>query len=182
MKILLYGLVAFLSFAIFLAIPLALTGNLTPEALQRAVSRQPDLTLPAEPAPEPTGPLTQYLKKKEEELKRREQELRQRQAQLEQRESEFDQLRSNLESIQQDLYASLEGTEADRLLGFETIAITIAEMKPQKAAESIRALPIEDQAQILAKVKPKDRGKIVEAMPPEDAARVLSAIQQQAVL
>lgn len=182
MKILLYGLVAFLSFAIFLIIPLILTGNFNQEALQRAITRQPDLSLPVEAEVEPAGPLTQHLRKKEEELKKRDQELRQRQIQLEQREREFEQLRANLEAIQQDLKASFEGSEADRMQGIETIAITIAEMKPQKAADSIKALPIEDQALILAKVKPKERGKIVEAMPPEDAARVLSAIQQQPVL
>lgn len=179
MKILLYSLTGLISFTVALVALLALTGNLNKDAFDRLLNKQPPvLATPSKPA-DSLGPLAQEMKRKEEALKQREQELKQREAQVGQREQELVQLRTQLEAIQKEIGGTLEDSEKDRQVRLETVALTLAEMKPSKAAERLESMPVEEAAEILNLVKPKERGKIVEAMTTEYATRVLRALHER---
>jgi flagellar motility protein MotE (MotC chaperone) len=178
MKYVLYGVLALLSFAGSMVLALALTGNLNKEALDRLMQKEPEMSVPAPSPTDTIGPLTQQIKKKEEQLKQREQELSERESQLNQREAGLKQLQTQLEGIQKEISGTLESAEAERNLRVQTVALTLAQMKPDKAAKSLESMPVEDVAAILAQVKDKDRGKIVEAMDPQTATKVLRALQE----
>ena len=182
MKYLLYVLIALASFAAALAGAMALTGNLNTEALKRLMN--PEAAAPpteAVAARDEIGPLAEQLKRERAALKKREQELAQREAQLDQREQELATLRSELTEIQSEIQGALGDAETERKLRLETIAITVANMDEDKAAERLKGLPVEDVAAILKLIeKDKDRGAILEAMEQDFAVRVLQALQEGA--
>ncbi len=182
MKFVLLGVASLLSFVGALVAALAFTGNLNQEALGRLTgSEAPSMAVePAIPSDE-LGPLAKQIKRKEEELQKRERLLKEREAQLDQREQGLNLLREDLEDMQKSINKGMEEAGQDRLLRLETVAQTVSEMKPDKAALSMENMPVDDVAQILEYVKPKDRGKIVEAMTPDQATRVLRALQEEPV-
>ena len=187
MKMVLFAVIGLLSFAGALAGGLAMTGNLSGEALSRIVlgpkageTGQREGTESDKPreTEDPLGPLAQQIKKKENELKDREDQLNQREAQINQRETELAQLQTKLEELQKQIGGSLADADKERQTRIQTVASTIEKMKPLKAAESLQNMPPEDAAAVLSLVKAKERGKVVEAMKPEMATRVLRLLQE----
>ena len=180
MKIVLFAVLALISFVGALAGALAMTGNLSAEALTQVISGAPaaEEQHKAEPETDALGPLAQQIKKKENDLKEREQQLEQRESQIAQREQELTQLQKKLEDLQKQVNGGLEDAEKERRARIQTVAQTIEGMKSQKAAESLENMPPEDAAAVLGLVKPKERGKIVEAMKTEAATRVLRILQE----
>jgi len=185
MKIILYAMVALISFIASLAAALALTGNLSKETLDRMMGKESAVTTPSAVAPPPqsdsVGPLVQQLKKKEESLKKREQELNEQATQLDQRQQELERMRTDLEGMQKQIQTAVQDADKERDGRLQAIAITISEMKPDKAAERLKGMSAQDVAEILGFVKPKDRGKIVEAMEADMATRVLRALQERKI-
>ncbi|HEX73094.1 MAG TPA: hypothetical protein ENN65_07245 [Candidatus Hydrogenedentes bacterium] len=178
MKTVVLALIGLLSFAATLGVSLFMTGNLSMDAVQRVFGQAPPPPIEAAP-PDPLAPLVQQVKRRESALQQREQELKQRESQLAQREQELTQLQKRLEDLQKQIDDSLADAEKERKVRLETVANTVAVMKPDKAAERLEQLPIEDVAEILHLVKPKERGKIVEAMTSDRAGLILRALQER---
>lgn len=182
MKIILYGLLAVISFVLSLVAALAMTGNLSQASLDKLSGKEPPVVeAPEVKKSDPVGPLVQQLKKKGEALKAQEQELNDRAAQLDKREQELGRMRSELEALQKQIQGSVQEAGEERTARLKSVAITISEMKPDKAAERLGGLPPDDIAEILNQVKPKERGKIVEALEPDLATRVLRALQESKI-
>ena len=180
MKILLYSLIAFVSFIGALALALLLTGNLSKQALEQVMGKEAVLEMEGQSQDENLGALAEEIKQKEATFTKREQQLKARETQLIQRELELEQLRTQLESIQKEIDSSLENADKARQVRLQTVALTIASMKADKAAERLEELPPEDVAEILQLIeKDKDRGKIMESLEPKFATRVLRALQEK---
>lgn len=184
MKIVIYALAALLAFALTLAGALAVTGNLSGEALARIAGGDPAPGLPAPGAPavsDPLSPVAQQLKRREDALLEREARLKTWEAQLIQREGSLESLRKELESLQKQLNTTVAEAEADRKSRLEAVAITIEKMRPERAAERLLGLPTEEAAEILVLVRDKARGKIIEAMDADQATRVLRVMQERPI-
>lgn len=180
MKLLLFGLAGLLSFVGSLVAILALTGNLSAEALARLRGREPEISLSNPlPAPDMLGSLAQELKSREARLKKWEDTLKQREAQLDQRESEIEKVRSATEEIRREISLSMDEKTEEHRKAVESSANSVANMKPSSAAEVLKNLPESDVAEILALVKDKDRGKILDAMDPRLVSKVLQSLQEQ---
>jgi len=179
MKILIYGLVPILSFAVFLIGPLALTGNLSKASLARIVKREPAVPQEGTKTAAPLDGLAQQLRDKEAGLIERETKVKARELQLDQREQELNDLRDRLEAIKAEIDGALQDAETERTIRMETVALTVEGMKADSAAKVLEANTPEDTAEILALVKDKQRSKILDAMNPEFATRVLSSMQQK---
>lgn len=181
MKFLLFGIIGLLSFLGTLLGVLALTGNLSSEALQR-VSSKPEPAAAATPATsqDPVGPLAQALKAKEEDLKKRELALKEREGILDQREKDLNKLRTDLEGIRTEVSAAMDAKEEERQMQLQTVAETLEAMRPENAAASLQGMPEKDVADILKLVQTKNRGKIMDAMKGDSgyAAGVLKALQE----
>lgn len=184
MKILVYGMIAAISFVAVLAGLLAATGSLSRETLDRLSGKEAPVVAPPpqqQTLSDPLSPLVQQLKNKEEALKKRELELNERATQIDQRAQELDRLRTEMEGLQKQLQGAVQEADQERTARLQSIAITIAEMKPDKAAERLQGMPPEDIAEILTCMKPKERGKIVEALETSLATRVLRALQERKI-
>jgi flagellar motility protein MotE (MotC chaperone) len=183
MKILVYGMIAVISFVAALAGALALTGNLSRETLDRLSGKEAPVVAPPpqQTASDPLSPLVQQLKNKEETLRKRELELNERATQIDKRAQELDRLRTEIEGLQKQLQGAVQEADKERTARLQSIAITIAEMKPDKAAERLQGMPPDDIAEILTCMKPKERGKIVEALETSLATRVLRALQERKI-
>ena len=183
MKPVLFGLVGLLSFVGVFVGSLAATGNLNKAALDRALKREPAMTEAAGPGPatqavsDTIGPLAQQLKKKEDALNEREKKLDEREAELAQREKDLEALRGQVETLQQEVKGEMNAQAGETQKKREAIALTIGEMKPDKAAERLKGLPTEDVAAILSGMKSKEAGKILEAMDAAEATRVFQLMQ-----
>ncbi|MBI2431652.1 MAG: hypothetical protein HYV26_02145 [Candidatus Hydrogenedentes bacterium] len=180
MKYVLYMVVACISFLGALAGMLAVTGNLSSEALQRVAKSEEAVTEhKAAGKEDPLGPLAQSLKQKEDTLKKQEQELKERESRVEQREKELNQLRTELEGIRSEINTSLDEADSERQKRLETVANTLAAMDPDKAAGSLSVMPEDEAAAILNLVEIKERGKIMDAMKDQEfTSRVLQALQE----
>lgn len=162
-----------------LAAALAFTGNLNAESIERILRREPPpAAAPPDPAEDPLTPLARQLRAKEAALVKREQELRERESRLEARMRELQQLQGELDAMHQLIAGALDESDTERTVRIQTVATTVAQMKPDRAAEALLGLPDEDAAEILREVRDRDRGKIVDAMDPARAARVLQALQE----
>lgn len=182
MKILIYLLMAVLAFALTMTAALAMTGNLSSEALARIVSGDPTPDLSGRPTAgpsDPLSPLAQQLKRREDALRDREARLATWEAQLLQREGSLETMRRELETLQKQLNTSVDEAETERKGRLESVALTIEKMRPERAAERLLGLPTEEVADILILVKDKSRGKIIESMDADQATRVLRMMQER---
>ncbi|HOK89552.1 MAG TPA: hypothetical protein PK379_05965 [Candidatus Hydrogenedentes bacterium] len=188
MKYALIAIVAVGSFVGSLVGAMALTGHLNGESLARLSGAKPAEQASPAPAadnPTPADPvrvssldtLSRQLREKEAALNQREEELKQREAQLATREAELAKLRADLETMQKQLESSLQDADTERQVRLKTIALTVSEMKPDKAAERLEGLDPADIAEILLQVEGKNRGKIMEALSPETAVSVMRQLQ-----
>jgi flagellar motility protein MotE (MotC chaperone) len=180
MKIIIYGLVAVLSFAGALAGALALTGYLTPETLERILGRgeAAEEQAPALPEEDALGSLARALKERETSLNRRETGLSERERALAARESELRRLESTVEERIQDLNNLLGQADNEMVARRQTLADTFGRMDPRKAAEQLQALPPEDAVAILRLMDEKNRAKIFDAMNRDEATRILRLFQE----
>lgn len=168
-----------LSFALALGVPLAMTGNLSAPKIMAALKGEPALAeSEAAVAPDELGDLAARLKKREAALNERERELRQLEAQVKRREEDLEQTRKRLEDLQTQLEGGLEEAAEERTMRIKTVALSISNMKADKAAEALSGMPPDEVAEILLEVRDRDRGKILDAMSPDRATRVLSALQE----
>lgn len=178
MKIVLFLLAALLGFGGTLAGIMAATGTLHEGTFNQLMGEASEVEAPQPRPVESLGAFAQQLKQKEASLTEKEQALGDRERQLELREQSLQQLRSEIETMQSDILGAVETAEAEREEKLNAVAVTLSEMQPEKAAQSLIGFPPEDQAAILNLIsKAKDRGKIVEAMEQDQARRVLQAMQ-----
>ena len=188
MKYALIAVIAVGSFVGSVVGAMALTGHLNAESLARLTGGNPPQQTAAAPAGETsasTDPvrvssldtLSRQLREKEAALNQREEELKQREAQVTAWEAELTKLRADLETMQKQLETSLQNADTERQVRLKTIALTIGEMKPDKAAERLEGLDPADIAEILLQVEGKNRGKIMEALSPETAVSVMRQLQ-----
>jgi len=188
MKALLLFVLGIVGLLLGVVLPLALTGNLNAEAVSRLIGTQKDSpeaaastgssTLNAPPL-DASSELAQQLMKKERDLQDKEKQLAEREAKITEREQALQEMLSKLESLQKEIEGGLANADKERELRVKTVALTLAQMKPEKAAASLKNFAPQEAAAVLAQVKDKDRGKILEAMDPETAAGVLRALQEQ---
>ncbi|HPU97751.1 MAG TPA: hypothetical protein PLO53_07330 [Candidatus Hydrogenedentes bacterium] len=186
-----YALIAVLAAGSFIGSlvgALALSGHLNSDSLSRIFGGAPpkeaasETAKQADMAADPVrisslDTLSRQLREKEAALNQREEELKQREAQLATREAELAKLRADLETMQKQLESSLQNADTERQVRLKTIALTISEMKPDKAAERLEGLDPADIAEILLQVEGKNRGKIMEALSPETAVSVMRQLQ-----
>ncbi len=177
MKWVVFAIVGVLSFAAWLVVVLAATGNLSSKTLAALTGREePAVLESALPVKEVSG-LAEQLRNRESTLLGREQDLKRQEAQLIQREQALEAMRKELQDLKKEIDQSLENREAERRARIRTIALSVSNMKPDKAALALDGMEIQDVAEILVQVKEKDRGKILDALNADLATRVLSAIQ-----
>ncbi len=177
MKWVVFAIVGVLSFAVWLVVVLAATGNLSPKTFAALMGREVPALLELElPAGEVSG-LAEQLRNREATLLSREQDLKREEAQLIQREQGLEAMRKELQDLKKDIDQSLDDREAARRARIRTIALSVSNMKPDKAAQALDGMETQDVAEILVQVKEKDRGKILDALDADQATRVLSAIQ-----
>ena len=178
MKYAIMVLLALVVFVLALGGALALTGNLTPETFDKLMGKETEGAMPeAEPA-DPLDPIARQLRRKEQDLSEKERLLDEREAQITRREQGLATLQQELDDLQKRLLGAESDLQAQREQEIETVANTIAEMKPKSAAERIENMPLEDIVAVLRKMKDKDRGAVVEAMEPEIASEVLRRMQE----
>lgn len=181
MKFLLLGLISVISFLGTLVGALALTGNLSADAVKRIVSGTPaESAAPGPTSRDPLGPLAEALNQKEAQLKEREQALRQREARVEQREKELERLRADIETMRSEISTAMDEADAQQEERRKTVADTLAAMRPENAARTLESMPRDEVAAILNLVPNRNRGKIMDAMKePDTASDVLQALQDQ---
>lgn len=178
MKYIALTLAAVAVFAVSLVGILAATGNLNQDKLDRLLGREsgaPEKA--AEETALPLDPIARQMQMREQSLSEKERELKEYEQQLNQRAAELDALYQQVQAAQQQLDAAIGAADEAREVELETVANTVANMKPKAAAERIENMPVDDIVEVLRKMKDKDRGKIVEAMSPETAAEVLRKMQ-----
>ncbi len=183
MRILLLVLIAILSFVGTLGGVLFMTGNLSKESLSKLMGGSEGKTpqvvsTSAIQSEDSLMSLIEQIKKKEEELKKKEAELRKKEQELNNFSQQLKEIQSKIEASQNEVAKMMEVDSEDRAIKLQTIAMTLAEMKPDKAAERLKTMPPDDIAEILTYIKPKERGKIVEALDAQLASQVLQSLQK----
>ena len=179
MKIILLAGAGLMSFAIALTAAMALSGNLNRNAMQKLMGAQPQTAgVAVGEQNQDVETLVRLLREKESALNLREQELNERENQLLAREESLQKMRADLEAMQGRVQSVFADADSERQTRLETVAVTLTQMRPNRAAERLEGMPPEDIAEILNLLEPKDRGKIVEALEPELATRVLRRLQE----
>jgi len=179
-KILIYGMGVVISFSLALLLALFFSGNLNKAAWNKLLNKEVAL----ETAEEPTatadlvGPLAKELKLREEKILVKEKQLAEREKQLSIGLASLQSLKDNLERMQNDIDATLEDKEKSRQLALKTQALTLAGMKPQKAAKSLELMTPDEAAEVLKLIEEdKDRSKIMNELQSDFATRVFQAFQ-----
>ena len=189
MKFVMILLGALAMFAVGMVGILAATGNLNQDAIDRLMGKEVESDAHGaeghgeegahgEGAATNPDPITRQIQKQREDLATREAAVKAQEEQLNQRKSELDALYEQIQQAKSEFESTVSESEERRQVEIETVANTVSNMAPKKAAESLESMPIPDVVQVLRKVKDKDRGKIVEAMKPELAAEVLRKMQE----
>lgn len=169
----LLGIMAFLAAVI---VPLALSGNLSSEAIGKAMKKESPVPEAARSQGEVDG-LVRALKDREAELDRREEKVKAEEARLKKMQAELDDLRAELANIHLQVQEALGTEDAGKAERVKETALAISKMKPANAAESLKDWTPEDAAEVLRNVKERERGKILDAMEPTQAAQVLKSLQ-----
>lgn len=190
MKFALMGFGFVTVFTLSLIGTMAATGNLNQDAVNRLMGKEVEQPAPAAGAAhgaaggeaDAADPITRQLQKQRAELEAKEKELKEYEAQLNQRASELDALYNQVQTAKAEFEAAVGEAEKKHAEEIETVANTVAAMKPTNAAERLASMPVPDVVEVLRKVKDKNRGKIVEAMEPEAAAEVLRKMQEMPTL
>lgn len=170
MRILLFMALAVIAFLAAILVPLAMSGNLNSESLERLLGREPEPSTIVEEK-DPLGPLAQKLQERERALDTFEQSLNERAARLDQREREIDETLEQIEEIQDRIGQQMDEMDAERQERIGKLADMIGAMDPREAAEDLEALSPEDAAEVLILVKDRTAGSILDEM--EHRKRVL---------
>lgn len=181
MRIVLYAMIGLLSFVLALAGAMAVTGNLSGEALGRLMG-QSEAGLGAAtgtaPVEEEMSMLARRLKEREEALDRREADLVRRETEFAKRGGELQQLQTTIEDRLKEIQGALAQNDTELQARRQTTANTLERMDAKKAAERMTGLPADEAAEILRLVKDKQRAKIIEQMAPDEAVRLLRLLQE----
>ena len=171
-----------LSFIGTLVCILAITGNLSSDAIKKLVEpsipKQSVQITQSSPQDDSVSVLIEQIKKKEEDLRKKEEELNKKEEEIKIKTQELEQMQTKVESIQKELSNKVGQNQQEKSVQMQTIATTLSGMKPDKAAERLKTMSPEEIAEILSYVKPKERGKIVEALDAQLATQVLQALQK----
>lgn len=174
------------SFAGAVVGPLALSGNLNQEGLNKLLGKAPAAPAAGEAgAPGADGtvvqgdvePLAAALKAREEEIARREEEVRKQEEVLRKMMTDLDTMRDDLATMQTQIDEKINKEDDARKERMQEVALSLAKMKPANAAASLESWSAEDAAAVLRLVKDRERGKILDAMG-EKAAPLLQVLQQ----
>ncbi|HNR37149.1 MAG TPA: hypothetical protein PKO36_18380 [Candidatus Hydrogenedentes bacterium] len=182
LKLLAVLLIATIAFAGSLAGLLAYSGNLSKEGFEKILRpKSPPKTAAETPREngDQTSALALALKQREEELDRREARIREEEARLQKARADLDALRTEIQAVQTQIAASIKTVDADQKKRMEDVALSLGQMKAEKAAETMKNWPMEDAIAILRFVKEKERAKILDAMPPEQAGAILLGLQNK---
>ena len=187
LKYLLLGVISLVSFGATIATALVVSGNLNRETLDRLLQRGPQLEADAPAAAGgEVGPLAQALREKEQQLEEREASLDAREKEQAAREESLKLLQEELAAQQKAIANSMEDEEVARRARVQSTAISIAEMKADKAAGLLSGggFTPEEAAEILyfeangkATIDKGDQGKILDAMDIDFATQVVRAQQ-----
>jgi len=165
--------------------PLALSGNLNQDGLNKLLGKPPvekpgEAGAPGAEGAAPQGdvdPLVAALKAREEEIARREEEVRKQEESLRKMTADLEAMRDDLATMQTQIDEKIAREDDSRKERMQEVALSLAKMKPTNAAASLKSWSPEDAAAVLRLVKDRERGKILDAMG-ESAAPLLQVLQQ----
>ena len=180
MKIAILLVLALLSFGLTLVGMLAVTGNLTPEGLDRIMGRSAPAPVLKQEAKDDLDPILKTLNERAETLKKREQELDEREKQLAIRERDIEGMLDELKLTHTQFTESLDKADTDYAANLKIASESVAGMKPKGAAEVLADWPPDDAAALLRGVPERQRGKILDEMDPQDAAAILESLRARA--
>lgn len=178
MRIATYLLVAIVGFAAGVLVPMALTGNLNAEGINRVLGRDEPPPLAA-PKQDPLSPFALKLQEREEQVRAREQALEERLARIEQRERELDDTLAQIEEIQARLDERIAEEDEARMDRISKMADMMAAMDPGKAAEDLESMTPEDAAEVLLLVKDRTAGAILDEMEPRKRVLIHQILQSR---
>lgn len=177
MKYLLLFVIPFLLvFAAVIAGGLWLTGNLSADALSQMVSPSGETPTPS-PTADPMTTLAQELQRQRDDLGKRAADLDERAERVQRMEQELAKMRDDVAELLENLSTLLDGADEEAEARRREVAQTLAEMKPDAAADVLRGMPARDAAKLLLLVQEtKDRAKILDALKqPPAGANALAA-------
>lgn len=163
MRILIVLVLVVVVFFATILVPLAMSGNLNAEAMNRLLGRE-EVSAVAEPEEDPLGPFARKLRERELSLKAREQDIEDRALRLGLRERELDDTLDQLRQIQEQIAQEMAGEDAARTKRLGKMAKMLAAMDARKAAQDLEALSPEDAAEVLLLVKDRTAGSILDEM------------------
>ncbi len=176
MKLVLYVILPLIVFGAALIVPLALTGNLNKESIQKLASRsKKPVTL--QPDPSRVDFLVRALKERQADLDAREEKVREDEARLKKMESDLEALRTELLAIQKQVQDTLGAEDAAQKERLQVVADDLAKMRPQNAVEVMKDWSEEQQIAVLKLIPGRQRVKILDSMEPKEAATLLEALQ-----
>jgi len=165
MRFLLLFVIPFLVvFVAVIAGGLWLTGNLSADALSQMVQPADEAPAPAASA-DPMTTLAEELQRQREDLAKQAAELDERAERVQRMEQELAKMRDEVEGLLDNLTALRDGADEQAEARRREVAQTLAEMKPDAAADVLRGMPARDAAKLLLLVQEtKDRAKILDAL------------------
>lgn len=178
MRAVLIVVIALAAFAGGMVLPMALSGNLNAEGIQRALGRGETEIAPA-PKEDALGPFARKLKEREDQLRANEQALEERTERLAQRERELDETLERIQEIQARLDEQMAAEDEARLERISKMAKMMSAMDPSKAAEDLETMTPEDAAEVLLLVKERTAGSILDEMEPRKRVLIHQILQSR---
>jgi len=176
-KIIAIAALSIAAFALGIVGPMALTGNLNKDTLDKLMGKES--MLPEVEEVDDSGPLLAELKRERERLIAWEAELKNRDGLLVLREQEVFSSLDELEEIQKEVNATLDELDSKQEEGIKNVATSLSSMKPAEAAEDLESMTPEDAARLLPQIEDRKRGKILDAMEDQQKRALNLQIMQE---
>jgi flagellar motility protein MotE (MotC chaperone) len=170
---------AVVAFVAALAGGLAATGNLNEDSLKRLIPTDKKEAPTLAPVDD-IGPLAQMLRDRERQLSEREQTLSEREQQVSARESALEEATNELDQKLVSIQDGLDQLDADQAERVLEVAVSLSEMDPAKAAETLQDFSPDEASTIVRQIKAKDRGAILdEIADTRFRAQLLRSLQER---
>jgi flagellar motility protein MotE (MotC chaperone) len=160
-KIITTLVVVIAAFMLAVVIPMAASGNLNKESIDKILGREV-LLEPNEP--DPASTLLQSLNEERERLTAWDADLKKRENLLALREADLSSTVKEVQAMQEQINSSMDTLDEEAMAGIEEVAKTLGTMKPDNAAKDLEAMTPEQAAKLLPLIEERSRGKILDAM------------------
>jgi flagellar motility protein MotE (MotC chaperone) len=164
------------AFLMALVIPMAASGKLNKESLDKILGRTPELV---EEEPDPASPLVVSLNEERARLTQWESDLTKRESLLALREGELSSTLSDVKAIQAEIAASMDELDEDQKKGMTQVASALASMEPENAAMDLESMTPERAAMLLPMIDEKVQGEILDAMTDAQHRSLIFQIMQE---